>query len=85
MLPFLFALLAGIAPSAPAPAQAFGQPVEIQIRGLSGEAAREAVQKALAGVAGMERLIDTGAAALSAAAGQGPQPVDPRLLDLLAR
>ncbi|HEY3568033.1 MAG TPA: FAD:protein FMN transferase [Thermoanaerobaculia bacterium] len=85
MLPFLFALLVGVAPSAPAPAQAFGQPVEIQIRGLPEEATREAVQKAMAGIAGMERLIDTGSAGLSAAAGKGPRPVDPRLFDLLTR
>jgi len=85
MLPLLLALIVGASPAAPAPAQAFGQPVEIQIRGLSEEATREAVQKALAGVAEMERLIDTGSAALSAAAGKGAQAVDPRLLDLLAR
>src|SRR4051794_5066773 len=82
MLPLLLVLLAGPSPT---PAQAFGQPVEIQIRGLSEEATREAVQKALAGVSEMERLIEGGTAALSAAAGKGPQPADPRLLDLLAR
>lgn len=85
MLPLLFALLAGASPAAPAPARAFGQPVEIQIRGLSEDATREAVQKALAGVAETERLMTDGTAALSAAAGKGPQPVDPRLLDPLAR
>jgi thiamine biosynthesis lipoprotein len=87
MLPFLLALLVGAAPAlaAPAPTQAFGQPVEIQIRGLSEEASREAVQKALAGVAEMERLTTDATAALSAAAGKGPQPVDPRLLDTLTR
>ena len=82
MLPLLLVLLAG---ASPAPAQAFGQPVEIQIRGLSEEANRETVQKALAGVAEMERLTTDGTAALSAAAGKGPQPVDPRLLDTLTR
>jgi thiamine biosynthesis lipoprotein len=82
MLPLLLVLLAGASPT---PAQAFGQPVEIQIHGLSEEATREAVQKALAGVSEMERLIEGGTAALSAAAGKGPQPADPRLLDLLAR
>ena len=82
MLPLLLVLLAG---ASPAPAQAFGQPVEIQVRGLSEEATRETVQKALAGVSEMERLIDGGTAALSAAAGKGLQSVDPRLLDLLAR
>lgn len=85
MLPLLFALLAGASPATPAPVQAFGQPVEIQIRGLSGEATRAAVQKAIAGIAGMERLIGADSAALSAAAGKGPRPVDPRLFDLLTR
>ncbi|MFL6236106.1 MAG: FAD:protein FMN transferase [Thermoanaerobaculia bacterium] len=82
MLPLLLVLLAG---APPAPVQAFGQPVEIQVRGLSEEASREAVQKALAGVSEMERLTADGTAALSAAAGKGPQPADPRLLDLLTR
>lgn len=85
MLPLLFALLVGAAPSAPAPVQAFGQPVEIQIRGLSEEATREVTQKALAGVAGMEQSIDADSAALSAAAGKGARPVDPRFFDLLTR
>jgi thiamine biosynthesis lipoprotein len=85
MLPFLLALVVGASPAAPAPTQAFGRSVEIQIRGLSEEATREAVQKAFAGVAEMERLTTDGTAALSAAAGKGPQPVDPRLLDILAR
>jgi FAD:protein FMN transferase len=82
MLPFLLALLVA---APPAPAQAFGKPVEIEVRGLSGEATREAVQKALAGIEEIERLTGAGAAALTAAAGKGPQPVDPRLLDLLSR
>jgi FAD:protein FMN transferase len=82
MFPLLLALLA----AAPAvPAQAFGQPVEIQVRGLSEEAAGEAVQKALAGIAETERLTTDGVAALSAAAGRGPRPVEPRLFDLLTR
>ena len=80
MLPLLFLLLAG-APSA----QAFGRPVEIEVRGLSEEATREAVQKALAGIAEVERLADAGPAALNAAAGKGPQSVEPRLLALLTR
>jgi FAD:protein FMN transferase len=92
MLPFLLALLVGAqAPAAPAPqpvrqtSQAFGQTVEVEVRGLPSEAAGEAVRKALASVSEMERLIEGGTAALSAAAGKGPQPADPRLLDLLAR
>lgn len=85
MLPLLLAIVVGASPAAPAPIQAFGQPVEIQIRGLSAEATRDVLQKALVGVVEMERLATDGSAALSAAAGKGPQPVDPRLLDLLAR
>jgi thiamine biosynthesis lipoprotein len=87
MLPLLFVLLAGAAaaPAAPAPAQAFGKPVEIEVRGLSEEATRGAVQKALAGISEMERLTEAGPAALSAAAGKGPQPADPQILDLLTR
>lgn len=85
MLPLLFALLVGAPPATPAPARAFGQPVEIQIRGLSEEATREAAQKAIAGISEIERLTAAGTAALSAAAGKGAQTVDPRLLDLLVR
>ncbi len=85
MLPLLFALLAAAPPAPAASARAFGQTVEIEVRGLSPDATREAVQKALAGISEIERLAGTGSAALSAAAGKGAQPVDPRLLDLLAR
>jgi FAD:protein FMN transferase len=82
MLPLLLLSLAAVPP---APARAFGQPVEVQVRGLSPDATREAVQKALAGISEIERLTAAGSAALSAAAGKGPRPVDPRLLELLAR
>lgn len=95
MLPLLFALL--LAP-APAPAaeplrlssKAFGKPVEIEVRDLAPEAARAAIQKAFAEIAEIERLTDAtrpdgGLTALNAAAGKGPQPVDPRLLVVLAR
>lgn len=102
MLPLLLALLAGVPPpvvSLPSPASsaapvrlaatAFGRPVEIEVRDLPAEAAREVIQKALAEIAEIERLADAerlggGLAVLNAAAGQGPQPVDPRLLSLLA-
>ncbi|HEY0513147.1 MAG TPA: FAD:protein FMN transferase [Thermoanaerobaculia bacterium] len=95
MLPLLLALLLG-APASPPPAppvaaplrltgKAFGQPVEIEVRDLSGEAARAAIQQALAEVAAVERLTGPGLAALNAAAGRGPQPVDPRLLLALLR
>ncbi|HKI02317.1 MAG TPA: FAD:protein FMN transferase [Thermoanaerobaculia bacterium] len=96
MLPLLLALLLGAPPPAaslPAPvrlaAMAFGKPVQIEVRDLPAEAAREVIQKALAEVAEIERLTsgggpDGGLTALNAAAGKGPQPVDPRLLSLLA-
>ena len=96
-LPFLLALLIGAANS-PAPAsaplrqefQAFGKPAEIEIRDLPPETARQVIQKALAEIADVERLTsadraDGGIAALNAAAGSGPQPVDPRLLTALSR
>jgi len=87
MLPLLLALLLGApAPSPAAPvrlaAQAFGQTLEIEVRDLPPEAAREIIRKALTEVAEAERLADL--TALNAAAGKGPQPVDPRLLALLA-
>jgi thiamine biosynthesis lipoprotein len=85
MLPLLLALLLGTPPPA-APvrlaAQAFGRTVEIEVRDLPQDAAREAIQKAFAEVAEIERL--TGLTALNAAAGKGLQPVDPRLLAVLA-
>lgn len=68
--------------------QAFGDPVEIEVRGLPKEASQEAIRKALAEVADVERLTsasDGGLAALNAAAGKGPQPVDPRLFSMLTR
>ncbi len=89
MLPLLLALLLG-APSPPvAPlrltSQAFGSPVEIEVRNLPQEAAREAIRKALAEIAEVERLTGGGLSTLNAAAGKGPQPVDPRLLTVLTR
>jgi thiamine biosynthesis lipoprotein ApbE len=90
MLPLLLALWAGS--PAPVPflpvrqsAQAFGKPLEIEVRGLPAESAREAVATAIADVLDFQRLTDAGIAALNAAAGKGPQPVDPRLFALLAR
>ena len=65
--------------------QAFGSPVEIEVRDLPKEPAREVIQKALAEIAEVERLVSGGLAALNAAAGKGLQPVDPRLLPLLTR
>jgi FAD:protein FMN transferase len=95
MLPLLFALLLGPAPAPAAEplrlsSKAFGKPAEIEVRDLAGEAARAAIQKAFAEIAEIERLTDAvrpdgGLTALNAAAGKGPQPVDARLLAVLAR
>jgi thiamine biosynthesis lipoprotein ApbE len=65
--------------------QAFGMPVEIEVRDLPKETARGIIHKALAEVAEIERLTDGGLAMLNAAAGQGPRPVEPRLLSVLVR
>ena len=89
MLSLLLALSLAAPPALPAPlrltSQAFGRPVEIEVRGLPQETAREAIQKALAEIAEIERLAGGGLAALNAAAGKGPQPLDPRLLTVLTR
>jgi len=75
-------------------APAFGQTVEIEIRDLSKEVAREAIQAALAEVAEIERLTDPDAApdavagsvaALNAQSGAGPLKIDPRLVPALLR
>lgn len=73
-------------------AVAFGDSVEIEVRDLPRDAARAAIQTALAEVAELERLTRTAAAdasgsvaALNATAGGGAQPVDPRLMPLLVR
>ena len=96
MLPLLLALLLGAplgAPPSPAAplrltSEAFGKPVEIEVRDLPRETSREIIQKALTEIAEIERLTGaagSGIAALNAAAGKGPQPVDPRLLAALTR
>jgi thiamine biosynthesis lipoprotein len=93
MLPLLFALLVG-APGSATPVrlahEAFGLPMEIEVRGAPSDVAQPAIQKAFAEVAEMERLTDPvrpdgGLAALNAAAGKGPQPADPRLVAILGR
>jgi FAD:protein FMN transferase len=95
MLPLVLAFFLGT-PPAPAvepprlSSQAFGRTVEIEVRDLSAEAARAAIQKAFAEIAEIERLTDAtrpdgGLAVLNAASGKGPQPVDPRLMAVLAR
>lgn len=104
MLHLLFALLIGglaaFAPAAPIAAQplrlaapAFDQTVEIEVRDLSKEASRSAIQAALSEVAEIEKLTDPEApdaragsiASLNAQAGAGAWPVDPRLLPALNR
>ena len=64
-------------------ATAFGMPVEIEVRDLPREAARTSIQSALDEIAEVERFTrpDT----LNAAAGQGPQAIDSRLMPLLVR
>src|SRR5262245_2947236 len=94
MFPLLLALFLA-APPAPAEpprlsSKAFGRTVEIAVRDLSANAARAAIQKAFAEIAEIERLTDAtrpdgGLTVLNAAAGKGPQPVDPRLMTVLAR
>lgn len=69
---------------------AFGAAVEVEVRDLPEEAAREAIQAAFGEIQEMERLTDpqgagSGIAALNAAAGKGPLPADARLLETLAK
>lgn len=72
-------------------AVAFGHPVEVEVRDLPRDQARAAIETALAEVAELERLTRTatpdagGLGALNAAAGTGPQPVNPKLMPLLVR
>lgn len=99
--PLLLALLlAAPALAAGAPVhvegRAYGSAVTIDLRGLSPEAARVDAAAALREIAVFERETDPeppagGApipgtlAALNAAAGKGPQRVEPRLFELLSR
>lgn len=98
MLPLLLALLLVAPPAAPPAAvqplrlagQAFGRPLEVEVRDLPRPAAEAAIRRAFAEVAEMEKLADPvhpegGLAILNAAAGKGPQGVDARLLALLDR
>jgi thiamine biosynthesis lipoprotein len=64
-------------------ASAFGKPVEIEVRDLPSDTARTAIQSALDEIAEIERL--TRGEALNAAAGQGQQAIDARLMPLLVR
>jgi FAD:protein FMN transferase len=70
--------------------KAFGRPAEIEVRDLPAEAAREAMSRAFAQIAETERLTDgalpdSALALLNAAAGKGPQKLDPHLLAMLGR
>jgi thiamine biosynthesis lipoprotein len=70
---------------------AFGQRLEIEVRDLPREVAKAAIQAALDEVSATEKLLRPdsseagGVGALNAAAGHGPQPVDPKLMPLLVR
>lgn len=98
MMPLLLVLFLGAPPAEPLTAvqplrlagQAFGRPMEVEVRDLPRATAEEAIRRAFAEVAEMERLTDPvrpegGLAVLNAAAGKGPQAVDARLLPLLDR
>jgi thiamine biosynthesis lipoprotein len=74
---------------------AFGRRLEIEVRDLPRETAKAAIQAALDEVSATERLLRPdspepagnigGIGSLNAAAGHGPQPVDPKLMPLLVR
>ena len=94
LLLFLLLLGAPVAPPSAPPASgpvhvtlaAFGTTIDIEARGLPSDTARQAIQKAAAEIAEVDRLTDStradsGLAALNAAAGKTVQTVDPRLDD----
>jgi len=92
MFPLIVAVLLG--PPSPPPdriaAKAFGRDVQIEARDFANDAGRAILEKAVAEIAEMERLMDAarpegGLAVLNAAAGKGPQAMDPRLFAVLAR
>jgi thiamine biosynthesis lipoprotein len=103
MLPLVLLLLNGAAAPAPPPLPlarpvrvsntAFHHPVEIEIRDMMADTARQAIDAALEEVAAIDRLTDPDGdaqvagslAALNAAAGKGPQVVDARLFPALSR
>lgn len=83
---------------APAPSEpvrmaiaAFGTEAEVEVRDLPAAEARQAVKAALTEIFDLSQLTDPqgtlpdGAGALNRAAGLGPQPVDPRVAELLLR
>jgi thiamine biosynthesis lipoprotein ApbE len=78
------------APSISVAGRAFGAEVAIDIRDLARGPAEEAARQALHEVAELERLTDpsqaeSALARLNAAAGKGPQAIDPRLAAALRR
>lgn len=100
MLPLVLGFLLGAVTAAPLPAattqplrlagQVFGAQAEIEVRDLPKEAAQQAIEAAFQEMAEIERLLSPdvpagGLTLLNAAAGQGPRPVDPRLLAALTR
>jgi FAD:protein FMN transferase len=92
LLALLLLASPAVDPAAPVrlAAPAFGERVEVEVRGLPKSAAQAAVEEALRAVAEVERETDptapgSGIAALNAAAGAGPQKVDPGLGAILAR
>lgn len=71
---------------------AFGRRLEIEVRDLPRDTAKAAIQAALDEISATERLLRPdsteaagGIGSLNAAAGHGPQPVDPKLMPLLVR
>jgi len=70
---------------------AFGTSAEVEVRDLRTDLGESAAREALEEIFAIERLTDPaselagGLGRLNAAAGQGPQVVDPRLVDMLAR
>jgi thiamine biosynthesis lipoprotein len=69
---------------------AFGVTLAIEVRDLSAGAANAAIQAAVTEVREVERLTDgsragSAVAMLNAAAGKGPQRIDPRLFETLVR
>ncbi len=97
MLPLVLGLLFGAVTAAPSvtqplrlAGQVFGAQAEIEVRDLPKEAARTAIEAAFQEMAEVERLLAPdvpagGLTLLNAAAGQGPRPVEPRLLAALTR
>jgi thiamine biosynthesis lipoprotein len=66
----------------------FGTDAEVEIRDLSSAAGEEAARAALLEIFQISALVNSasgGLSALNAAAGQGPQTVDPRLSEMILR